>query len=276
MTPSSDTVVPWVHRQHALWQDRWLQCVEPGRLARARKRRAPDAPNPLVSFPVATYNRGRILCERTIPSLLAQTHAHIEVIVVGDQVADDTRERVAAIDDPRVRFVDLPRRGPYPESPKSRWFVVGARPRNAGIRLARGSWIYVISDDDVLYPDAVEKLLRFATQGGCESVTAACDWWEDGVLKSWRSDEGLRNLGFPCGGVPAWMYRSDLQFFGWNPHSWKKDWNRPSDYDLLVRMHRCGVRMGYLNEAVALQPFVEGTRTHGNRAFIELAQQGLV
>jgi hypothetical protein len=36
----------------------------------------------LVSFPIATFNRVEILVNRTIPSILAQTHRNIEVVVV--------------------------------------------------------------------------------------------------------------------------------------------------------------------------------------------------
>jgi hypothetical protein len=145
-----------------------------------------------------------------------------------------------------------------------------------GISLAQGSWIYIISDDDVLYPKAVEKMLRFAREGNYESVTATCHYIEHGVLKVSGSEEGSRNLGFPAGGIPAWMFRQYLGCFRWNRHSWKKAWNRPSDYDLLVRMRRSGVRMDYLDDVVAMQPAVEGMNLRGGRAFVEQARLGLV
>ena len=272
---SSDLTVSWVDRQFAWWQDRWFRCVEPWRLVRARRSGYDKHKEALVTFPIATFNRGKILCERTIPSILNQSYPRVEVIVVGDKVVDDTKERIAAIKDPRVRFIDLPRRSRYPESPKERWFVVGTIPMNVGMSLARGSWIYVMGDDDVLYPEAVEKMLRFAAEGDYESVTAAVQYFEDGETKVSGSDEGIRSLGFPVGGSAAWMYRSYLKCFPWNPHSWKKSWNRPCDYDLMVRMRRCGVRMGYLNEVVALTPAVEGTNLYGSRAFVEQARLGL-
>jgi glycosyltransferase involved in cell wall biosynthesis len=274
----ADARVPWRDRQFALWQDRWFRAVEPRRLARARRlhlAHADETATPMVSFPIATYNRGEILCERTIPAILGQSHERVEVIVVGDKVVDDTMERLAAIDDPRIRFVNLPRRGRYPESAKERWFVAGSVPRNTGARLARGSWIYMISDDDVLYPDAVSKMLAFARDHDLESVTAAFHFSNGGRSAVAGGEEGLAFLGVEAGGIPAWMFRSYLRCFPWNRHSWKKSWNRPSDYDLMFRMHRCGVRMGFLDEVVARQPLVAGTDTHGSRAFIELARKGL-
>ncbi|MDO8665381.1 MAG: glycosyltransferase, partial [Gemmatimonadales bacterium] len=63
---------------------------------------------------IATYNRGAVLCERTIPTVLAQTYPHFELLIVGDHCTDDTEERVKALKDPRIRFVNLPERGNYP------------------------------------------------------------------------------------------------------------------------------------------------------------------
>jgi GT2 family glycosyltransferase len=254
-------------------QDRWFRAVEPGRLkaARATAAAAPRSGPPVVSFPIATYSRGKILCERTIPAILAQTYPHVEVVVIGDKVADDTAERIQKIQDPRVRFYDLPVRGKYPKTPKERWFVAGTVPRNVGSALATGQWIYMISDDDVVYPDAVEKMLRFAEAEDHESVTAAFHYPDGGETKVRRSEGGIPSLGFATSGIPAWMYRSYLKCFPWNRHSWRKSWNRPCDYDLMLRMRRCGVRMGYLDEIVAMKPAVEGTQTTGSAAQIELA-----
>lgn len=252
-------------------QDRWFRAVEPGRLKAARASATPHSGPPVVSFPIATYSRGKILCERTIPAILAQTYPHVEVVVVGDKVVDDTAERIAAIRDPRVRFHDLPARGKYPKTPKERWFVAGTVPRNVGSAMATGQWIYMISDDDVVYPDAVEKMLRFAGAENYESVTAAFHYPDGGEMKVRRSEGGIPSLGFATSGIPAWMYRSYLKCFPWNRHSWRKSWNRPCDYDLMLRMRRCGVRMGYLDEIVAMKPAVEGTQTTGSAAQIELA-----
>ena len=66
------------------------------------------AKEPLVSIRVATYNRAKILTERTIPSFLNQTYKNIEVVIVGDHCPDDTVERIKKIKDKRVKFYNLP------------------------------------------------------------------------------------------------------------------------------------------------------------------------
>ena len=218
--------------------------------------------NPLVSIIIATYNRGHILVDRTLPSILEQTYSQVEAVIIGDHCIDDTAHRIRRINDPRVRFVDLPKRGSYPSDPKSRWFVQGSFPRNVGLRLARGKWLGWISDDDILLPNHVESLLRFAQKGDYEFVSAAYIAERYGGKKV----VDVKDVTPRIGGMPTWLYRSYLKCFKWNPQSWRKSWDRPCDYDLKFRMHRAGVRMGFLDKVVAHVPPVEGTQTIGLEA----------
>jgi len=241
-------------------------------LARSRYGRLYDdqTENPLVSIIIATYNRSRILVERTIPAVLAQTYANVEAVIIGDCCIDDTGKRIASLQEPRVRFVDLPQRGRYPADPASRWFVQGSVPRNKGLRLARGKWFGWISDDDLLLPNHVESLLRFAQRGEYEFVSAA-------YIAERRGEKiviDVKDITPRIGGMQTWLYRSYLRFFQWNTQSWRKSWDRPCDYDLQFRMARAGVRMGFLNEIVAYVPSVEGTNTVGLEAQLLCQTQG--
>jgi glycosyltransferase involved in cell wall biosynthesis len=114
---------------------------------------------PLVSIIIATYNRGKILSERTLPSIFNQSYSNFEIIIVGDHVIDNTEELISLIPDKRLKFINLEKRTIYPTDPISRWMVAGARPRNIAISKAKGEWIYVISDDDILLPNCLEKMV---------------------------------------------------------------------------------------------------------------------
>lgn len=246
--------------------------TEPIQLRLARKTAAAlykdKSQNSLITIIIATYNRGKILVERTIPSILAQTYENFEIIVVGDHCIDNTAELIKKIDDPRVRFFDMPRRGNYPKHFACRWFVQGVPPRNKGLGLARGAWLVCISDDDFLLPNHLETLLRFAQGNDYEFVSAAYTYEKQGkVLLQDRSRENPR-----IGGMATWMYRSYLKFFKWNINSWRKYWDRPCDYDLRFRLQRAGVRMGFINEVVAHIPATEGTDTVGFEAQHKSAQ----
>lgn len=120
-----------------------------------------DEQEPLVSICVATFNRARLVTERAIPSLLAQTYQNIEIIVVGDHCTDDTAERIARISDPRLRFENLAVPSRYPDDPARRWCVAGTIAGNRSIELASGTFITHLDDDDEHAPERVEKLVSF-------------------------------------------------------------------------------------------------------------------
>ena len=98
--------------------------------------------NPLVSIVIPTYNRAHLLGQ-AIHSALAQTYAPVEVIVVDDGSTDDTAAVVAGFGD-RVRYVAIANGG-------------SSVARNAGLEAARGEFIALLDDDDLLEPGLVAQ-----------------------------------------------------------------------------------------------------------------------
>jgi teichuronic acid biosynthesis glycosyltransferase TuaG len=107
--------------------------------------------DPLVTVVVPTYNRARLIGE-TIESILAQTLPQIELIVISDGCTDDTEAVVGAFTDPRIRIVQQSNSG----GP--------ARPRNAGVELARGKYVAFCDDDDLWMPEKLEKQVALMEQ----------------------------------------------------------------------------------------------------------------
>lgn len=106
----------------------------------------------LVSIVIPAFNAARFIPE-TIRSVLAQTHRNLEVIAVDDGSTDDTRDvlRTFCAMDDRIRLIEQANAG-----------VSAAR--NAGARLARGTFIGFLDADDTMPPGAVEAIvLRFAS-----------------------------------------------------------------------------------------------------------------
>jgi len=248
------------HRLTLVIQDWWLTT-----LGRAFWR-----DGDLVSFPIATFDRIDILVDRTIPSILSQTHQSIEVVVALDGTPPEFLSRLEEVGDPRVRFVKLARRTKYPSAPKDRWMVAGWRPRNIASTRARGSWIYWISDDDVLEPNAVTKLLEVARR---ESVEVVSGSYLSGSLTPVLHvpAEGLDNFGVLISGPPVWMCKRYLGRFRWNRFSWRKQWNRPSDYDLIERMVKRKASFAGTDEILAIQPNVEGSTHAGLQGALDIA-----
>ena len=112
---------------------------------------------PDVSIVIAAFNAAATI-ERAISGAMEQQGVSFEVIVIDDQSTDDTRDVVAAMADPRIRLIALPRnRGPG-----------GAR--NAGIDAARGRWIAVLDADDTMRPDRLAKLVKRAEAENAQIV----------------------------------------------------------------------------------------------------------
>jgi glycosyltransferase involved in cell wall biosynthesis len=215
--------------------------------------------NDVVSIPIATYDRWLILKERTLPSLFAQDHPNLEIVIVADgSPRDDFSLAEKEITDPRVRLFRLKKRSRYPASRLERWMVAGSPPRNVAARKSSGSWIYWISDDDVLLPNAVSTLLAEARRSGVESVHAG---YVSGTTsaKLMVPSVGAEELGVAFSGPKAWLVKNYVGRMWWNKWSWMKPDFRPVDYDLLERMLVAGVTRASIDAAVAIQPEVDGT-----------------
>jgi hypothetical protein len=202
---------------------------------------------PLVTIRIATYNRGALVAERAIWSALRQTYGNLEVLVVGDACDDATQEAVLAVDDPRVRFVNLPSRGLYPAEPMHRWMVAGAHPMNAALYLARGAWIAPCDDDDALTDDHVERLLEKALADRLEMVWSRAAFRDD--KGSWFVTAGppLRHGQISHGSV---LYSSALRFVRHSESCWRIP--EPADWNMWRRMRVLGVRIGFLDHLTYL------------------------
>jgi len=199
-----------------------------------------DEAEPLVTVRVATYGTGDLVVERAISSALAQTYERIEVLVVGDNCAEDTVRAVRGVSDPRVRFVNLPSRGMYPELAHLRRKVAGAYPMNVGNVLASGAWITPCDDDDTITPDHVEVLLAAARRGQHEMVYSKAD--DEGSPDDWGivGSEPLRKGDISHGSV---LLSAGLRFMPYSMTCWKR--KDPADWNLWNRMNRIGVRIGF-------------------------------
>lgn len=182
---------------------------------------------PLVSICVATYNRGELLVQRSVRSIINQTYKNIEIIVVGDCCTDDTVELISKIDDNRLRFVNLPARGIYPENPYHRWMVAGTMPINHALSMCQGHFITHLDDDDEYPIDRIEKLVRFSQQKKADIV------WHPFELEQsngdWLTVEAPR-FAFQHISTSSVFYHHWFKSIPWDVNAWKRDepgdWNR--------------------------------------------------
>lgn len=103
---------------------------------------------PLVSVIVPTYNRPQQIVE-TIDSIIEQTYKNIEIIVVND-AGPDIESVISQFKD-RCNIE-------YLRHTENRGL---AATRNTGIQAANGKYIAYLDDDDIYYPEHIEKLVNF-------------------------------------------------------------------------------------------------------------------
>ena len=111
---------------------------------------------PKVSICVPTYNRKKYLKE-TLDSILAQTYKEYEIVVVDDGSTDGTEDMIKQFGVPITYH----------------WQGNGgdAAARNKLIELAQGKYISFIDSDDLLFPDAIERLVK-VMETGVDDVVA--------------------------------------------------------------------------------------------------------
>jgi len=189
--------------------------------------RTPIPKEPLVSVCVATYNRARLLTERCIPSVLSQTYPNFELIVVGDCCTDETEELVAKINDPRLKFVNLPKRGSYPTDPLRRWLVAGTQAINHAMSLARGDYVTHLDDDDEHLPERLEKLVTFAVANKYDLVWHP--FWMETANNEWELLDAPA-FAFSQVTTGSVFYRSWFTRIQWDIEAHRLlepgDWNR--------------------------------------------------
>lgn len=116
---------------------------------------------PTVSVILPTHNRARTL-PRAIHSVLNQSYRDLELIIVDDASADDTKQIVRAIDDPRIRYLRHEKNRGAPAA------------RNLGASEARGRFIaFQDSDDDWLTGKLEKQMAALAASGGEDVIYCA-------------------------------------------------------------------------------------------------------
>lgn len=183
---------------------------------------------PRVSVIVPVYNRA-IFVGAAIESILAQTFADFELIVIDDGSIDATPDMVRSFADPRIRLVRHERNLGIPAA------------RNSGLAAARGEYAATLDSDDIAHPKRLERQAAF--------LDAHPD---HALVGSWTAD--MDENGRPLGKIrrkptsPADV-RAKLLFGGSVTNStimgrteilrrygYREEFRVRQDYDLFVRL----------------------------------------
>lgn len=114
---------------------------------------------PRVTAVIPTFGRPQLVC-RAVRSALAQTMTDHEIIVVIDGDDPATREALATIGDPRLRWISHDgKRG-------------AGQARDTGAEAAAGEWVAFLDDDDEWLPEKLERQLAVVPDDGRAVVMA--------------------------------------------------------------------------------------------------------
>jgi len=119
------------------------------------------AVRPRFSVVIPVHNRAEVV-GRAVASVLAQTFADLEVVVVDDGSGDDSVAAARAVADARVRIVRQEHAG-----------VDTARAN--GVRRARGAWILYLDPEDELAPGLLARFGRLIDSTDAGIVSCAGD-----------------------------------------------------------------------------------------------------
>ncbi len=121
------------------------------------------AAQPLVTVAIPTFNRVDLV-EQCVRSVVEQSYPNIEILVSDNASTDGTLDRLAAIDDERLRVIT------------STTNVGAIQNFNKCIDQARGDYFVLAADDNFYRPDFVSKCVRLIeTEPGLPIVLAAYD-----------------------------------------------------------------------------------------------------
>ena len=115
-----------------------------------------------VTVLIPTYNWSSVL-PYSIGSVLRQTFRDFELLVVGDGCTDDSERVVASINDPRVRWINLPHNTRHQSGPN-----------NVGLAEARGEIVAYLGHDDLWLPHHLESHVRALDASGAELAYSLC------------------------------------------------------------------------------------------------------
>ncbi|GAB2489210.1 hypothetical protein GCM10027063_33180 [Promicromonospora xylanilytica] len=195
---------------------------------------------PLVSVVIATRDRARYLPD-AISSVLGQSMSNLELIVVDDGSADETQDVLRSVTDPRLRWFSRPATG-----------ISAAR--NFATSQARGEWIAVHDDDDIMVSDRIELQLRTLSRGTDAVYGAWANFHDETgemLVHLTRQRFGmpvvLHNGQTP--GHPTWLVRRSLL----EAVPYDERLTSAVDHDVATRALRLGTTWVHCGQVVTLR-----------------------
>ena len=152
---------------------------------------------PLVSVIIPTHNRIKLLI-RAIHSVYSQTYKNLEIIVIDDFSSDSTPDVLPQMF-PQITYI------------RNTSSLGNAETRNVGIRSSRGEYVAFLDDDDIWFPDKLEKQMKaFNENPNIHGCFCRSLWVESNkALKDTRAFS--ESISFEHGGpTSTWLMKREV------------------------------------------------------------------
>ena len=152
---------------------------------------------PLVSIIVPVYNHSNLISE-TLDSVLAQTHANWECIIIIDGSIDNTKEIVLKYCRRDNRFIhfSIERSGP-------------SVARNLGLKVAKGDYIQFLDADDMISCNKFEHQIKLFIDNKPDAVVSSYDLFQ---TKSGNYFDDRMSSASPILTLDGFIYHWDIDF----------------------------------------------------------------
>ena len=127
---------------------------------------------PVISICIPNYNHGRVL-EQTLDSVILNITPEIEVLI-SDNASTDNSQTIIEKYRKHKNVQLFYQKDTIPMS--QHWNYVG--------RKAKGEWVIILSSDDVLEPNTIEKLLAAISNTKAKAIFFEYDFLENGIKKA--------------------------------------------------------------------------------------------
>lgn len=223
---------------------------------------------PLVSIIIPVYNTAAYLT-RAIQSILAQTYASMEIILINDGSTDASESIIQSLQDPRIRYV------------KNEQNMGLVYTLNKGVELSTGKYIARMDGDDISLPERIARQVAYMEAHPEVSVLAtrvSLINEQDEPIGYWEADqqhttpEQIRAF-LPkdnCLAHPSIMARAELL----KTYRYRAEQSQAEDYDLWLRMASDGKVIHKLPDVFVQHRIVHNsfTRSRQQNVFRKLAQ----
>lgn len=200
----------------------------------------------LVSVVIPAYNRENTI-KRAVDSVLRQTYANLEIIIVDDGSTDSTVKVIKEYNDDRIKLICQKERG-------------GAnRARNIGIANSKGEFIAFQDSDDEWLPDKLEIQIQLMERRALLACYSAYNLCQDDSVRVIPGDfknrekyqAGLREIlaEHNVVGTPTLMIKRDVLGMLKNDY-FDEQLPRMQDYDFVIRLTKV-CEVGYVDKPLA-------------------------